>query len=328
MKQIIIGICFCVFLSDFTVADATHPDDHAPIGVMADHQHKQGEWMFSYRYMQMSMEDNRDGTDRLNTSEVLLNGTGSYRVAPTKMTMNMHMLGVMYAPSDSYTLMAMIPYVENDMDHVTAMGGEFTTKTSDLGDISLSVISTNSLGFIWHLGLSLPTGNQDLKDKTPMGRSVLPYPMQIGSGTYDLIAGIGHTFNRGQGSFGVQARALVPIGDNDDGYTIGSRLTLTGWYAHRLSHDLSVSIRGLYEFRDNYSGDDPRYTMARNIDLVPTVDSDLRGGERLDLSVGLNWVLPKGHRLALEYQRPVWQKLDGPQLETDEVVTLGWQLAI
>ena len=63
--------------------------------------------------------------------------------------------------------------------------------------------------------------------------------------------------------------------------------------------------------------------MALNMNLVPTVDPDLRGGERLYLAVGLNWLLPEGHRLALEYQRPVWQKLNGPQLETDSVKTNG-----
>ena len=31
------------------------PDGHAPIGVMGEHTHKAGEWMFSYRYMHMSM---------------------------------------------------------------------------------------------------------------------------------------------------------------------------------------------------------------------------------------------------------------------------------
>ncbi|MEL7113935.1 MAG: transporter, partial [Pseudomonadota bacterium] len=33
----------------------TYATDHAPIGVMADHRHKKGEWMFSYRYMYMDM---------------------------------------------------------------------------------------------------------------------------------------------------------------------------------------------------------------------------------------------------------------------------------
>lgn len=31
------------------------PDDHTPIGIMGDHNHKKGEFMMSYRYMRMDM---------------------------------------------------------------------------------------------------------------------------------------------------------------------------------------------------------------------------------------------------------------------------------
>jgi hypothetical protein len=41
-------------------------DDHAPIGVMADHYHEAGEFMFSYRYMSMSMQGNLDGSRSLS----------------------------------------------------------------------------------------------------------------------------------------------------------------------------------------------------------------------------------------------------------------------
>lgn len=319
--------CACAF-----AGDATRPDDHAPIGVMGDHTHHKGEWMLSYRYMLMRMEDNRDGTDRLDESEVLLSGTGDYRVAPTEMDMIMHMVGVMYAPTENLTLMAMIPYIESEMDHVTAMGGAFSTESSDLGDISLTALSSFSEtsplpGWLWQLGLSFPTGDQDQRDLTPMGNSVLPYPMQIGSGTYNLIAGLGKNFKRERDSYGVQLRGNFSLGENDDDYAVGHTATATAWYSRVLNRNFSVSVRGIYEFRDNYRGEDPRYAMAQSINLVPTVDPDLRGGQRFDLSIGLNWLHSSGHRLAFEYQVPAWQDLDGPQLETDSVLTVGWQLA-
>jgi hypothetical protein len=37
---------------------SARPDGHAPISVMGDHYHKKGEFMFSYRFMPMWMEDN------------------------------------------------------------------------------------------------------------------------------------------------------------------------------------------------------------------------------------------------------------------------------
>jgi hypothetical protein len=61
--------------------------------------------------------------------------------------------------------------------------------------------------------------------------------------------------------------------------------------------------------------------------MVPTADPNLRGGTRVDALVGINFVTPdlKSLRLAAEAGAPVYQDLDGPQLETDLVFTLGAQ---
>ena len=45
--------------------------NHAPIGVMGDHLHGQGEWMFSYRYMQMRMEDNLSGSAEISPDTIV-----------------------------------------------------------------------------------------------------------------------------------------------------------------------------------------------------------------------------------------------------------------
>ncbi len=47
----------------------------------------------------------------------------NYAAVPTDMDMEMHMFGLMGAPSDWLTGMLMIPYVRNTMDHRTKMGG-------------------------------------------------------------------------------------------------------------------------------------------------------------------------------------------------------------
>jgi len=70
----------------------TRPDSHAPIGVMGDHTHKKGEFMFSYRYMLMGMDGMLDGSDDISNAEIMNRG---YAVTPTEMTMQMHMLGAM-----------------------------------------------------------------------------------------------------------------------------------------------------------------------------------------------------------------------------------------
>lgn len=304
---------------------AVRSDDHAPIGVMADHIHEKGEWMLSYRYMDMLMESNYDGSAELSESEVLRSGSGRYMVAPTEMTMRMHMLGAMYAPSDRLTLMVMAPYVEYDMDHVTAMGGAFSTASSGLGDVKVSGLTPVGPGVL-RVGLSLPTGDLDARDETPMGRSVLPYPMQLSSGTVDLLLGYTAVAQRPAGSFGGQVSAVLRAGENDEDYRLGNAIEGSLWSTWRVSDPISLSVRARYLLWGDVEGADPRYAMGRAGNLVPTVDPDLRGGERLEVLFGINGLIAE-HRLSAEVGVPVWQDLDGPQLGTAWSVTLGWQLA-
>ena len=329
----IIFIClfagFSLISTSQVIASSDRPDHHAQFGRMADHEHSEGEWMLSYRYMTMEMDGNRTGTSRLDTSEVLLSGTGSYRVAPTKMTMEMHMVGLMYVPSEKITLMLMLPFIENDMDHVTTTGSSFSTTSSGLGNISFSVASQfKSNGPLIEIGIAWPTGSLNERDLTPMGDTVLPYPMQTGSGTYDLSAGVGKTFFKESHSYGFKIKGVLPIGRNDENYSVGNKIGASGWYRKKLSSLISVSLKASYEVRGNYNGSDARYSMARITNLVPTVDPKLRGGDRLDVSVGFNLYLPGRNRLGFEYAWPVRQDLEGPQLETDWMLTIGWQHAL
>ena len=64
--------------------------------VLSAHIHKESDWMFGYGFKSMKMKGNRSGTKKLTTQEI----HDSYMVAPINMTMNMHMLHAMTAPTD------------------------------------------------------------------------------------------------------------------------------------------------------------------------------------------------------------------------------------
>ncbi|MCP4005858.1 MAG: transporter [bacterium] len=303
---------------------AHHSNDHGPIGVMGDHLHHTGELMVSYRYMRMRMSGNLDGTDRESTSQVL----GDYMIAPRSMTMEMHMLGAMYGLTPQVSLMAMLPMVRLEMDHVRRMGAGFKTSSDGLGDIKVSALYQ-----LWvdddhsahlHLGLSLPTGSITHKDRTPSGRVRLPYPMQIGSGTVDLLPGITYRGKRDELSWGGQAQLTGRLGTNNKDYRLGNAYEVTAWLSRRLIHTASGSVRLAWREWDDIHGRDSALTST----MVPTADPRHRGGSRLDLLIGTNIALQgalENHRLAIEVGRPIYQSLDGPQLETKWMFTLGWQ---
>ena len=305
---------------------SARPDGHAPISVMGEHTHKAGEFMFSYRYMFMRMDGNRDGTEDLSDQEVLQ----QFPVTPTDMDMEMHMFGGMYAPTDDLTLMLMVPYVLKEMDHVTRTGVNFTTNSEGFGDLQLTalynVLRQNRQRLHFNLGVSFPTGSIDERDDTPAGNNVrLPYPMQIGSGTFDLRPGVTYLGQADLVSWGAQASTILRLGENSNDYQLGDQYNLTGWIAGKWVDWLSTSLRLDFKTWGNINGADP----LLNPMMIPTANPNLRGGERLDLGLGVNLYAPsgalKGTRLGVEFALPLVQSLDGPQLETDWHLTIGLQ---
>ena len=310
------------------------PDSFAPLGVIGSHMHKAGHWMLSYRYARMRMDGNRDRTNNLSVDEVLALPT-NYMAVPTKMDMEMHMFGVMYALTDWFTGMLMVPVTLLSMDHQTKMGADFKTSNDDIGDLKLS-----GLIRIWenehhhvhaNLGLSFPTGPIREKDTalTPMGPSqiTLPFPMQTGSGTWDVLPGVTYLGHTDYLSWGAQAMGTIRPGRNSAGWAAGNRADVTSWVAVPLADWISASFRGMYQYWGNYSGDESRPPLPSQIE---TADPKLRGGRSVSLLGGINLYLPLGkflgrNRFSVEAGAPVYQWLHGPQLKTRWQVTVGWQ---
>ena len=306
--------------------DCHRVDAHAPIGVMADHTHNAGEWMLSYRFMRMRMDGMRDGTSNLSSSDIFALG---YPVAPTSMEMDMHMFGLMYAPTDALTLAAMGNYQELWMDHdampgsmpAMMMGEQFRRTANGWGDLTLKGLykfhETDGQRAHMELGVSAPTGEFNEK----------AYPMQPTTGTWDLIAGLTWLWQGSQFSGGAQARVRVPFDDNKYGYKLGEQVTGTTWAAWKLSDWASVSGRLTVEWRDRISGVDERIGMI----MAPPMEASNHGGTWVEGGLGLNLQAPggplAGNRIAIEALLPIYQDLNGPQMKRDWTIIAGVQVA-
>jgi len=306
---------------------------HAPIGVMADHTHHQGEWMVSYRYMRMRMNGNRDDDDRIGANRVLQ----QFPVTPTRMEMDMHMFGLMYAPVDRVTLMAMLPFVRSEMEHRTRSGARFTTRADGIGDFRalalVRLFDRAHHGVHAQLGVSFPTGSITEQDRTPASGAAktnrLPYPMQIGSGTYDFLPGLTYTGHGAPFNWGAQARGEIRMNENHAGYRLGNEYALTAWAGVDLASWITPALRLEWEQAMNYRGREE--SRAVNPRVIPTADPGRRATARLNALLGVNLLAPAGPlaglRLAIEAGLPVYQRVDGPQLETDWTLTTGVQYA-
>ena len=323
-----------------------------PINVLGGHTHPAGQWMIGYRSMYQSLGGNLTGTDSVGTRRLLRR----YLDAPTSMQMEMHMLEAMYAPGDRLTMMLMLPYSRMWMDRDSLLpgghshrgstrgagGGNKTgptggpakaqtrieTRSAGWGDLTLMSLYTLKGGaygkqrVLLNGGLSLPTGSID---KSHGGGGRHDYMMQLGSGTVDLIPGVTYLGEAQNWSWGGQALGTLRLGTNDNNYKLGNRLKLNAWGSYRLTDWLAPSLRLEAQSWGQIRGRD--ITLDPTVD--PTFDPRNYGGERVDLLLGVNLFVPKGRlkgmRLSVEGGIPIYQSLDGPQLETDWM--LGFSLS-
>lgn len=268
-------------------------DNHAPIGVMADHFHKKGELMASLRGMYMDMGD--------PTNPMM---------GPQSMDMKMGMLGLMYAPSNKLTLMGMFNYVDTSMD-MTMMGNKTKMGSSDIGDLTLSamvpLVHTHDRRLHVTIGTSVPLGSIDITN--PMGAR-MALTMQTGTGSWGFKPSATYTQFFESWSLGFQANADIWLEDNRHMERMGDKVEITGWAAIPTSKSVGFSARVSYTHRGAVSG-----SMMRNL-------TDQR--RALIAYGGANFMLG-GNRFALEAGLPLWLDRSANALDQGVLITVGWQ---
>jgi len=301
------------------------------------HTHPAGMWMVNYKFMHMNMDGLRDGTSNVSINKAIpMNGTKyGYMMAPTQMTMDMHMFMVMYGITDSLTVMGMATYIENEMDMLMNMGmgmgdkREPTMRTSGLGDTEVRAIYKINKYLTGSLGLSIPTGGIE-KEFYTMGMKFRdPYDMQLGSGSYDLKPAL--TYNGlsddAKWNWGAQAMYTWHTAKNDNDWSYGDSLKLTGWL-QRAFGPVSSWLRLAYSDTGRIRGSDPE--IDKLLDPVmgaptPDADPDNYGGQRLDGMLGLSFL--KGPvSIGVEGGMPLYQDLNGLQLKTKWFFNAGVQI--
>ncbi|NVJ98536.1 MAG: transporter [Alphaproteobacteria bacterium] len=270
-------------------------DDHAPIGVMADHYHKAGEWMASARWMTMGMND-----------------PANIMMGPQDMDMSMAMVGVMYAPTDWVTLAAGMGFSDRSMDMI--MGGmPMERSASGVTDLKLNAIfplsTTDSSRLLFKAGVILPTGATSETDA--MG-NLVPLAMQPGNNSWALTPSATYSLFGNDWSTGLQASATIWLDDASTGEKPGNIWQATAWISKTLTENWSLSTRLSYEDMGAAKGANPMSGSAR---------------ERLRAYVGTNLYVVGTHRIGIEFGLPLWEDRGTNNLETGTSLMLGWQKA-
>ena len=317
--------------------------------------------MFSYRSIEMAMDGLQDG-NAIPIEETL----DDYLMVPIKIRMRTHMFGAMFAPHDRITLMAMMSHRTNFIQmqgaHLHSPGGDGPVghhhiigdpsgTIAGLGDIKLAariaLINAANAALRLNAGVSIPTGSIISRRgayTSSTGVTGLHYPMQVGSGSFELRPGLTFAATHGVWSYGAQARGVIRLNKNKRDYRLAPTIGSTLWSARRLNDSLSIYLRGSFENWGNITTFTSEKEMAahdryaaltgttRSDYTSPTMDPNLQRGRRGSVSAGVNFTFPDtpggilaDQRFTFEFQMPVYQNLHGPQMALDSTTLPDWR---
>lgn len=306
----------------------------------------------------MHMDGLGDGTDDINAADILGDPmTGQYMAVPTEMDMRMLNLSVGYSFSDRFFAGAMLMYQDNRMDMrfngvMAGMTGQpgFTMKSAGIADTMLMskyrlyaddpLVPTRQLSLF--LGLSLPTGSISEKNSTHpvMMRQTeqLPYGMQLGSGTVDPGIGLLYQGSRSPWWWGVNGVYTARLYDNRRDYHLGDEFRLDTYAMYQFRYNLLAQLQLNAEYKGEISGTMDAYADGSSGHAVkgdpaspamtPLWDTSSYGGRKLFATVGLQWQPAPLHIIDLNIGVPLYQDLNGPQLQSDYRVMLTWYIEL
>jgi hypothetical protein len=195
-------------------------------------------------------------------------------------------------------------------------------------------------------GLSLPTGSIDERNTNhPLAMrqsELLPYGMQLGSGTYDPSIGLLYQASASPYWWGVNGSLTARLYDNDRDYRLGNefKLDLYGMYQFRYNLLVQAQLNGSYTGKIRGEADEAlSTTMATSSGrstkgdptstyMTPLWDPDNYGGRKVLATVGLQWQPAPLHIIDFNVGVPVYQNLNGPQMEEKMRVMLTWYIEI
>jgi hypothetical protein len=344
-SQAYIGLC------------CAHCGGNMPLNLIGAGIPEPKEFRVKVSQMYMNMGSLRDGTTDIDTRSLLGMPNGNtFAVVPASMDMFMTMIGGAYSFTDNFAAMAMISYKRNHMEmqfnsgltNMTGVGG-FSMFSEGIGDLKLvtkyRLYSDDHLApttqFSILAGLSVPTGNIDEAfTRNPVlvqnGR-ILPFKMQMGSGTVDPIIGLTYQGSTDPFWYGTNVTYTGRWYDNDEGYQQGDEVKVDVYGMYQFHPKVVVQAQLNFHYEGRYSdepdagkinGDGHVGFNPANAFLSPLFNPDNYGGTKLSVAAGIQFQPFPLHVMELLASKPVHQDLNGPQLQEDWRIMFSYYIEI
>ncbi len=317
---------------EYVWTSAGRPDAEAPIGVLGARTLEMGELQIAYRFSQQNSRGVWFGTDSLPLATTLQ----LYPVVPLTLSNITHSVTGAYGVSERLTVMATAEFSLIEREQITNGGVLYITGVEELGDLTASalyeVVRQGPYRLNFSAGALIPVGKARTYAVTPFGGTTpqaLPYDQRPGGGAFAVIPGVSGQVQNEFGSLGAQFKARIYVGEGTADYTPGDRYTGEGWAAYAINSVLSVSWGLRWQTWGRIEGADPQLVATQDPGSDPV--TGMAGGQRADMPIGLNVVMPEGtvlagQRLYAEAVYAMHHDYEGVRLGLDWGFNFGWSM--
>lgn len=295
-------------------------------------------WTIGYRYIHAFFSGHRRGTDSLSNGEVLGAPPDGvvFPILPTNIRQEAHTLELGLRATDRLSVTVLAPYIFQSTEHISLIGGfsNFTIDSDGIGDVSVTPTwcawERGPHALYLNGGMSFPFGSINETGDTPGPGAVnsLPYTMQIGSGTFDLLPGVTYQGSRDRLRWSVQALATIRLGRNYRGYSLGNRYALAGQCSYEVKPWFEPILGARFQNWQRIDGSDPNLPAGPPYPAT-VADPSRYGGEKINLSVGTRFKIIggslAGSMIEIQGALPVYQRLNGPQPEEQWQLNGAWK---
>lgn len=227
-----------------------------------------------------------------------------------------------YGFTERFSGILAVPYLDKSLKLTRPGGDRIRREANGLGDIrtllKYRVYTKDKPGVTHRLGVfggvEWPTGDDNDKDR--FGR--LPQPLQLGSGSWDPIAGLVWTTQKLGWEFDADLGYKVNTKANN--FELGDSLLYNLSYQHRLwprklpEEGVPAFVYGVVEVNGSYSQEN---------EIEGRRDRN-SGGHTVFFSPGIQW-LNASWVVEASVQFPIIQDLNGDGLKADYAATLGFR---
>jgi hypothetical protein len=284
----------------------TLSSDWASQGISAS-----GGWRADVRYDFFDQDQLREGTDSVSRSSIEI--PNEREVQQYTYNRN-YTFALDYSPNKNWGINVALPWY--DRSHATIAEGDSDISTShDKGIGDLRVLARYS-GFDAQrttgieFGVKLPTGQFDSNFRTgPQQGELLDRGLQLGSGTTDLLLGV-YNFGALTERWGYFAHALItqPLDSRED-FRPGTGVNFNFGVRYNASDSFVPQLQLNARFEKRESGAE--------------ADVENSGASLIYISPGFTWNFSRRFSAYVFVQAPLYQRVNGLQLEATELASVG-----